>query len=106
MNEASQLQDLLGFGRVVAGIEGATDNEKADVAAHLGMTLKEKTERAQKHIDPFDLLDPPDEQDEPLALIASELLACVGLSDRMEEHRSEPAWADGNAWGVGARKSR
>ena len=49
------------------------------------MPLKEKTERAQQHVDPFDLLDPPDEENESLALVAPELLACVGLSDRMEK---------------------
>jgi hypothetical protein len=34
------------------------------------MTPKEETERAQQHVDPFDLLDAPDEEDDSFALVA------------------------------------
>src|SRR5207253_6562790 len=87
VHEAPELEDLLGLWCVVAGVKGTADHEETDVAPHVGMTLKQQTERAQEHVDPLYLLDPTHEQDEPLALVAPELLACVGLSDRMEKRR-------------------
>ena len=86
MNEPAKLEDLLRFGCVVAGIEGPPDDEETHVASHVGVALKEKREGAQEDVDPLDLLDAPDEKDEPLALVAPELFARIRLANRMKEH--------------------
>ena len=97
VHEAPELEDLLGLWCVVAGVKSTAHDEETDVAPHVGMTLKQETERAQEHVDPLDLLDSTHEQDEPLALVAPELLACIGLSDRMEQGRIHTAGNDRHA---------
>ena len=91
VHEAPQLEDLLGLGSVVAGVEGATDDEEADVAAQVGVALEEESERAQQDVDALDLFDATDEEDEALALVAAERLARVGLPDRLEDLRIDTA---------------
>ena len=97
MNEPAKLEDLLRFGCVVAWIEGPRDDQETHVAPHIGVALKEKPEGAQEDVDPLDLLDAPDEEDEPLALVAPELLARIGLANRMKQHGVHAARNDRDA---------
>jgi len=46
VDQSPQLQDLLGLGRVVPRVEGAAHDEKADVAAQVGMAQEEPAESA------------------------------------------------------------
>ena len=46
VDEATKLEDLLGLGRVVPWVEGAAHDEKADVAAKVGMAQEEPAESA------------------------------------------------------------
>jgi len=97
VDETPELEDLLRLGRVVAWIERPSDDQKADLAAKVGPAEEEERERAQQDVDPLDLLDPPDEEDQALALIAPELLPCVGLANGMEDDGVDAAGDHGDA---------
>ena len=58
------------------------------------MAKEQEAERAQQDVDPFDLLDPTDEEDDALALVAPELLARVGLPHRTEHVQINTAGDD------------
>ena len=102
VDQSPQLQDLLGLGRIVPGVERAADDQKADVAAKVGMADEEPAESAQQDVDPLDLLDATDEEDDAFALIAPQAFARVGLPHRAEERRVDAAWDDVDLRGIAA----
>ena len=87
VDETPELEDLLRLGRVVAWIERPSDDQKADLAAKVGPAEEEERERAQQDVDPLDLLDPPDEEDQALA----EAMAQVLTDSRLRLHLAHGA---------------
>src|SRR5207245_2138419 len=69
----------------------SADDEQTNLAAKLGMAKEQQRKGSEQDVDPLDLLDASDEKDEALALIASEQLARVRLTDRMENIRIDAA---------------
>ena len=101
VDETAELEDLLRLRRIVAGIERSSDDEQADLAAQVWPAEEEQREGAQEDVDSLDLLDPADEEDQALALIAAELFSGVGLTDRMEHDWIDAAGDHGDAGGIG-----
>jgi hypothetical protein len=52
-------------------IERPTHDEKADIAPEVGVAKEQPTESAEQDVDPLDLLDATDEENDSLALIPS-----------------------------------
>ena len=100
MDQPLQLLDLVRLGGVIVRIERAAHDEQAEIVPQLRVAKEQQPERAKEDIDALDLLDASDEEDDALALIASEHLACVHLPHRTEHVQIDAARDDVQRRGI------